>query len=297
MNRCTDVYTGVFRLDRLFVINDLSSEMKSSSPKISIGLVVYNGAEHIKCALDSIVSQAYRNIELIIVDGGSTDSTLSILSEYSNYISVLVSEPDKGIYDAMNKVCSLATGDWLIFLGCDDELLDVLGKIAGLMIDPDSVYYGDAIFRTSGNIYGGKFSKRRLARQNFCHQAVFYPRSVYKKYSYSLDYKWLADYAYNIKLVGIGIPFVYVKEVVSVYNDKGGSSQGDAEFEKRKFSLISTSFGSMYAMIEILGRQMERLKKVVDMAVSAIGVVLKSVLPYTCWKYFQSVWRELRKKY
>jgi len=292
MNRCTDVYTGVFRLDRVFVINDLSSEMKSSSPKISIGLVVYNGAEHIRCVLDSIVRQAYRNIELIIVDGGSTDSTLSVLSEYSKYISVLVSEQDKGIYDAMNKVCLLATGEWLIFLGCDDELLDALGNITRQMNDSDSVYYGDAIFRSSGNIYGGKFSKRRLAQMNFCHQAVFYPRSIYKKYCYGLDYKWLADYAYNLKLVGIGIPFVYVKEVVSVYNDKGGSSQGDAEFEKKKISLICSSLGPMYASLEILRRLKVRL---VDKTVRAIGFVLKCLLPYSYWKYFQSLWRRLQK--
>src|SRR5450759_5053777 len=105
---------------------------------------------------------------------------------------------------------------------------------------------------------------------NYCHQAILYPRSVYKKYSYGLDYRWLADYAYNLKLVGIGIPYVYLTEIVSVYNDKGGSSQGDAEFEKKKISLICSSLGSMYAVLEIL----RRLKvSLVDKAVRAIGFV------------------------
>ena len=176
---------------------------------------------------------------------------------------MLVCEPDEGIYDAMNKVCSLATGDWLIFLGCDDALLDALGNIAEQMSNPDSVYYGDVVLRSSDNIYGGKFSKRRLARMNFCHQAVFYPRSVYKKYSYSLEYRWLADYAYNIKLVGVGIPFGYVAEVVSVYNDKGGSSLGDAEFEKEKLDLIRSSLGTTYALIEMLRRPMSKMYRYV----------------------------------
>jgi hypothetical protein len=89
---------------------------------------------------------------------------------------------------------------------------------------------------------------------NFCHQAVFYPKSVYKKYSYSLEYKWLADYAYNINLFGVGVPFGYVPEVVALYNDKGGSSLGDAVFEKKKLELVRSSLGTTYALIEMLRR-------------------------------------------
>ena len=269
-------------------MDDVLSEKSEVSPKISIGIVVYNGVEYIRRALENIVCQTYKNIELIVVDGGSTDGTLNVLREYSKYIFVLVSEPDKGVYDAMNKVCSLATGDWLIFLGCDDVLLNTLGNMTEKMTDPDTVYHGDVIMRSSGNIYGGKFSKYRLARMNFCHQAMFYPKSVYKKYSYSLDYKWLADYAYNIKLVGAAIPFVYLEEIVSVFNDKGGSSQGDDEFEKRKISLIRSSFGLKYTRLGILQRS-------VDKTIITIGAMLKCLLPYSYWKYCQSFWRGLRK--
>lgn len=238
--------------------------MSSNNPtKISVGVVVYNGIEHIRSVLDSIVGQSYRNIELIVVDGDSKDGTQNVLNEYAQHISVLVSEPDKGIYDAMNKICALATGDWLIFLGCDDELLDALGNIAEQMSDPACVYYGDVVLRSGGKIYGGKFSKHRLARMNFCHQAVFYPRSVYKKYFYSLEYRWLADYAYNINLVGVGISFGYVAEVVAVYNDKGGSSLGDAEFEKNKLALIRSSLGTAYALIEMVRRPISKMYRYV----------------------------------
>jgi glycosyltransferase involved in cell wall biosynthesis len=198
------------------------------------------------------VRQSYRNIELIVVDGGSRDGTQNVLNEYAEHISVLLSEPDNGIYDAMNKVCSLATGDWLIFLGCDDVLLDALSDIAESLNRPDAVYYGDAIFRSNGIVSGGKFSKYKLMNWNICHQAVFYPGPVYKKYSYSLDYKWLADYDYNIRLFGDEIPFVYLGKAVSIYNDKGGSSLGDAEFEKKKLKLIRESFGITYLMIKFV---------------------------------------------
>ena len=275
-------------LEKILAMHDMPRDVKTIPPKISIGLVVYNGAEHIRGALDSIVRQSYQNIELIVVDGGSTDDTRNILGEYAEHISVLVSEPDKGIYDAMNKVNSLATGDWLIFLGCDDVLFDVLGKVARLMILPDALYYGDVIFHSNGEIYGGKFSRRRLARSNFCHQAVLYPKSAYKKNAYSMDYRWLADYAYNLRLVGAGVPFIYVKETVAIYNDKGASSQGDAEFEKKKIGLICSSIGPMYAALELL-------RRLINFTAIAIGRVLKRLLPYACWKYFQVQWRKMQK--
>lgn len=274
-------------------MHDMPNKIKSSYPKISIGLVVYNGVEHIRSALNSIARQSYRSIELIVVDGGSMDGTKNVLSEYADHISALVSEPDKGIYDAMNKVCTLATGDWLIFLGCDDVFLDTLKNMPELMINPDAVYYGDVIVSSSGKIYGGVFSKYRLMRQNICHQALFYPRSVYKKYSYSLDYKWLADYVYNLKLFGDAIPFVYAGVVVSIFNDKGVSSQGDADFSRDQIKLMRATFGDTYVLIGTLSRWKLGLK---NKTASVISVVLKRLLPYSYWKYFQSLWRKMQKK-
>ncbi|HET9907331.1 MAG TPA: glycosyltransferase family 2 protein [Anaerolineales bacterium] len=235
--------------------------MNCHPPKISVGIVVYNGVGHIRHALDSIIRQTYKNIELVIVDGGSDDGTQAILNEYAQFITVLICEPDKGIYDAMNKVCSIATGDWLIFLGCDDVLLDSLGKMASLLNRADTVYYGDVIKRSSGKIYGGKFSKFRLMRHNICHQALMYPKSVYRKYSYSLEYPARADHAYNLRLVGDEVPFVYTGVVVSIYNDEGRSASGDANFNRDQIKLIRASCGSMYALIESARRLRFQLVK------------------------------------
>jgi glycosyltransferase involved in cell wall biosynthesis len=229
-------------------------------PMISIGIVVYNGVDYIGLALKSLINQDYKNIEIIVVDGGSSDGTLNVLEEFSQYITVKISEPDLGIYDAMNKVCSLATGNWLIFLGCDDVLLNSIDKVVMKMNSPDTVYYGDVIFASTGSFYGGEFSKRRLLKMNICHQAVFYPKSIYKTYFYDLNYKWLADYAFNIKLFGLDVPFVYFNVIVSIYNDKGGSSQGDADFEKSRLNLIRSSFGLMYVVIYVLDKTKEKLK-------------------------------------
>lgn len=266
--------------------NQADSTSPKKSPKISVGIVVYNGVAHIRRALESVVQQPYKNIELIIVDGGSTDSTLGVLSEYKQHISVMVSEPDKGIYDAMNKACSLATGDWLIFLGCDDVLLETFGKIAAMLIRPGTVYYGDVIKRSSGKIYGGRFSKYRLMRNNICHQSLFYPQTVYRKYSYSLDYRWLADYVYNLKLLGDKVPFVYSGVVVSIYNDEGGSASGDADLTRDQLKLIRAAFGNTYVLIEVLCRLRDKVA-------SFASSMMRRLLPYSYWRYCQSLWRRL----
>lgn len=262
--------------------------MTSTAPKISIGIVIYNGDKHIGHALKSIIGQPYKNIELIVVDGGSTDDTLGVLEEYSKYISVMISEPDDGIYDAMNKVCSLATGDWLIFLGCDDVLLDTFCNIPAHLCKREAVYYGDVIKKSNREKDGGEFSKYRLMHQNICHQGIFYPTTVFKEYTYSLHYKWLADYAYNLKLFGNKIEFIYTGITVSIYNDSGLSSQGDPDFSKDQIKLIRTSFGSTYALIEILRRLGFKFA-------ALAGIVIKRLLPYSYWKYCRSLWRRLLK--
>ena len=274
------------------MMNEIFTGKGGNLPKISIGIVVYNGVEHIRNVLESVVGQPYKNIELIVVDGDSTDGTRDVLKEYADHISVLVSEPDKGIYDAMNKVCSLAGGDWLLFLGCDDVLLETFDRIIPMLSNADTVYYGDVIKHSSGKIYDGKFSKFKLMRHNICHQSLFYPRSVYKRYSYSLEYRWLADYVYNLKLMGDKVPFVYTGVVISIYNDKGGSAPGDADLSRDQLKLIRESFGNTYALVEILRR-----RKVIfaDKAARTIGVVLKFLLPYSLWKPMQKLWRSTRR--
>ena len=263
-------------------MHKLTSGTAGQAPKISIGLVIYNGEEHIRGVLDSIIRQSYKNIELIVVDGGSQDGTQNILKEYSEHISVQISEPDKGIFDAMNKVCSAASGDWLIFLGCDDTLLDTLWNTSKLMTDPDAIYYGDVIIRSSGNNFGGEFSKRRLMRENFCHQSVFYPKSVYQNHSYNLNYPLWADYHYNLSLMGLDIRFVYTGVVVSIFNDKGRSSAGDDDFKRDHMKLIVTTLGRAYAIMEVIRRIYS--KYYFGYALP----IIKFLLLYPVWKHFPS---------
>ena len=90
-------------------------------PRISVVIAVYNGAQTIQRALDSIFEQTYRDLEVVVIDGGSTDGTQAILEHNASQIAYWVSEPDRGVYNAWNKALDHVTGDWVCFLGADDR--------------------------------------------------------------------------------------------------------------------------------------------------------------------------------
>ena len=93
-------------------------------PLISIITVAYNAIQLIEATIKSVINQSYTSIEYIIIDGGSTDGTIDIIKKYDKYLAYWISEPDKGIYDAMNKAIKKANGDWINFMNCGDTFVD-----------------------------------------------------------------------------------------------------------------------------------------------------------------------------
>ena len=116
-------------------------------PKFSIITVTYNAGAVLEDTIQSVITQTYKNVEYIIVDGGSKDRTLQIVEQYKEHIHTVISEPDKGLYDAMNKGIKLATGDYLCFLNAGDELHedDTLQLMVHSITEPTlpDVLYGD----------------------------------------------------------------------------------------------------------------------------------------------------------
>lgn len=208
-----------------------------SKIKFSIVTIVYNGSACIGKTIDSIVNQTYDNYEYIIIDGNSKDNTLELCYEYKNKITKIVSEPDKGLYDAMNKGIEQATGDYIIFMNCDDTLYDelVLEKVASEINKnhmPDFVY-GDAIevsedgaqefLKKSRNhkmIWYGMFAH---------HQAMFYKMNVIKlnNIKYDLQYKIAADYALTANFFKYCDSYLYLDFVFCGFK-QGGISMKDA---------------------------------------------------------------------
>lgn len=214
-----------------------------SRSKITIVTVVYNAVETLEATIASVLEQSYQYIEYIIIDGLSTDGTIEIINRYKNKLANYISEPDKGIYDAMNKALSLATGDWLLFLGADDILYNAntIENMVSVCIDKDNLYYGNVYLKQSKIIYNGKTNKWRLAYGNVSHQAIFYPKCFYKKYKYELKYPIFADHIYNIKLyANYARRFVYVNEIITIYNENGFSSTSN---DKMYFTDINIIIG------------------------------------------------------
>ncbi len=235
----------------------------SGMPIITLVTVVFNCVKSIENTILSVIDQTYSNVEYIIIDGGSTDGTLDIIRQYNHAIDYWVSEPDKGIYDAMNKAIALACGDWLIFIGADDKLVSsyVLDYCVPLLKIKDAIYYGDVVFLQSGSVYGGKFNKYKLMQQNFCHQSMLYPMTIYKRKHYDLNYKYLADYKYNIELMGKDVRFIYLRKIICIFNAEGASSVGDVKFADNKQHIIRNEMGFFYGVIKIIRTLIVRILK------------------------------------
>ncbi len=194
--------------------------------KISVITAVYNGAETIEDTINSVAGQTYSSVEHIIIDGLSTDNTMSIVNRHRNDISVVVSEADTGIYHAMNKGIAVATGDVVGTLNADDvyENEQVLGRVAELFSDPAlDACYANLVYVDRANL---KKVVRYWTSQPFepglffkgwipAHPTFFVRKAVYDHCgSFDLDYKIQSDFELTLRLLELHrIRSLYVPEI------------------------------------------------------------------------------------
>lgn len=212
-------------------------------PHISLIIVTYNAVETLQNCLDSIYAQPYPALEIVIIDGKSTDGTVDVIKANTPKISYWQSEPDAGIYDAMNKAVTRITGQWVYFIGADDELLPGFSDMALELKDPTAIYYGNVF--AEGQKRVGELTRYRFAKVGPYHQAIIYPKTVFDKYKYDTRYKISADFALTLQLCGDKqYHFMYKDHVLANFNHKGTSGQNiDAAFVKDKPGLILKYFG------------------------------------------------------
>jgi glycosyltransferase involved in cell wall biosynthesis len=202
--------------------------------KISVITIAYNSAKTIEATIKSVLAQDGVELEYIIIDGGSQDGTQNIIEKYQSRIAHYVSEPDRGIYDAMNKGLARATGEVIGILNSDDTFAypDVLSDIAALIQDKDAVYadleYVDAITGKvkrkwrSGVYQSGSFLKGWMPP----HPTFFVRKTIYDQYGYFLtDHGTAADYEIMLRFIHrYNIQLAYLPEVITRMKIGGASN-------------------------------------------------------------------------
>ncbi len=203
--------------------------------KVSIVTVTYNSAASIHRTIESVLAQDYPHIEYIIVDGNSTDSTMEVIREYGNRIARVISEPDEGIYDAMNKGIALATGDIVGVLNSDDFFThdSVVSTIAGQFDGSIDALYGDVQFvsDTTGKVtryYSSqKFRPSRLKQGlSPAHPTFYVKREFYERYgNYNIRYKIAADFDLFARFFQTPMRYRYIQEPLVTMRQGGISTR------------------------------------------------------------------------
>ena len=207
--------------------------------KVSIITVVYNRADVIRDTIESVLSQTYKNIEYIVIDSGSTDSTMDVVNEYKDKISKIISEPDRGLYDAINKGIKEATGDVIGLIHSDDFYLDnlVIQRVVDTFKKENKhMLFADLLYIKGDNkdkvlrYYSAKNFTVKKLKYGFMppHPTLFVKKEVYEKYGlYKIDYKIAADYEMFVRLLLVNkLSFSYIHLPIVKMRVGGVSSGG-----------------------------------------------------------------------
>lgn len=214
--------------------------------KISIITVSYNAAKTIEQTILSVVNQTYKNIEYIIIDGGSTDGTVDIIKKYTDKLAYWVSEPDDGIYDAMNKGIKAMTGDYVQFLGADDFLADedTIGYIVR-QLDQRSDILSAGIFLVREEFGLEKYLGNHCARDKnkyngvmIPHPGMFVKKELMQRYGFDTQYRIAADYDFFLQCyLNKDINFKFIDRPV-VYFSLAGISATDINAANELFAIM-----------------------------------------------------------
>lgn len=214
--------------------------------KVSIITVCYNSGKTISETIQSVINQTYQDIEYIIVDGGSKDNTKSIIKSFKSRIDHFISEPDNGMYDAINKGISLACGDVVGLLHSDDVFADpdVINGIVSRFNDgsPD-IIWGDVVFINSKNIIIRYYCGEKITPKSFNigimppHPSVFIKRSCYDMFgNFNTTYAIAADYDLLLRFIVLNkLKYGYIKKIIT--RMKTGGSSNNSIFSVIKLNI------------------------------------------------------------
>ena len=214
------------------------ASINNQAPLVSIITIVFNNANLIRNAIESVLSQDYQHIEYILIDGGSNDGTKEIINSYKDEISVLISEPDKGIYDALNKGIEHSSGEYIAILHSDDLFCNssvVSNMMNEISKNNAEICFSDMVIvdQDTGEIlryYMASYFKKWMFKVGWMppHPTCFIKKSLFYEFGvYSLDYKVAADFDFLVRVFfNREINWAYLNQITVKMRDGGISNSG-----------------------------------------------------------------------
>ena len=191
--------------------------------KVTIVTVTYNAEELLEATINSIINLTYEDIEYIIIDGGSTDGTIDIIKQYEDKINYWISEPDEGIYFAMNKAIKIATGEWINFMNAGDTFAD-LNTVKYVMDHKNNdaeLIYGN-FYKKHANITVNALEQSKwFTTMPFCHQTLFAKTTLMREKPFDTDFKIVADYNFIITMYKQEKKFCYLDKTLAIFTEGG----------------------------------------------------------------------------
>jgi len=231
--------------------------------KISIITINYNNKKGLEKTVQSVVSQTQRDYEFIIIDGGSTDGSKELIECYSDRLYYWVSEPDTGVYNAMNKGIKAATGDFVIFMNSGDFFYEntVLEKVEPLLVNEFDIYYGDNYkikpHSKRKKTYPEKLSFSFFYSSCINHQSTFIRRQLFFDYFlYNETFKIISDWEFFVYTICIeNKPYKYLKMTICNYDFTGISSKKENEsiIDLEKSVVFKTYFSLFMEEAKVVG--------------------------------------------
>ena len=208
--------------------------------QISIITVVYNNVNNIEDTILNVlkVKENYKNLEYLVIDGGSSDGTVDVIQKYQSGIDFWMSEPDEGIYDAMNKGITNANAEWIIFMNSGDLFYDngVLNTIFDEnQIERTDIIYGKTKSKNTNRtiIPPKKVNKSYFFANTICHQSIFFNKKLFNELAlYDLNYKIISDRDHLFRSCASNAKFKYVDTIISIWDEEGFSNDNILLFKK-----------------------------------------------------------------
>ena len=201
---------------------------------LSIITINYNNIVGLQKTINSVLQQSFKEYEWIVIDGGSNDGGVELIETNKSNFSFWCCEPDKGIYNAINKGLSHASGEYVQFLNSGDYLYNetTLEEAFAQIDGKYDIYYGDMIQVNDGGktnpiTYPNELGFLFFPYNNICHQATFYRRSLFDKNPYDESFSIVSDWAMNLKLLFEGRTFKHLDQFIVYYDNQGRSSAAD----------------------------------------------------------------------